>query len=121
MSKTLSLRFQKMDKYDNPVFCASDKNPDEKKTFDTLSSYHASLQSKDLGTFLPIYSSCDFASIRFKKNQKHNNFHERNVYEIVFTIRSVTRDSKTYINCFIDSAKLTKRAIPLDLGTVLDL
>ena len=121
MSKTLTIRFQKFDKFNNPIFCCNKENPEEKETFDTLKKWYNKLDDKCFGTFLPVYSTNKFASIRFKSNNKHNHMVERNVYKVVFNMRITERDGKTYVNCYIENLKLEKRGEPADMGKILDL
>ena len=121
--KTLILRFQKFDKFGNPVFCASGdniNNPEEAKSFQTLSEWYDKLQAKNYNTFLPIYSMDKFSSIRLKPNNKFS-MSERNLYTVDFNVRVVERDGKTYVNCYIEGLKLFRRCKPIDKGEVVDL
>jgi hypothetical protein len=123
-SKNLILRFSKFDKFNQPVFLASSantQNPEELDSHRTLSKWYKALDNKNFGTFLPIYVKNEFASIRFKHNQRFSHMQERNLYDVSFTIRTVVRDGKTYCNIYIDSLKMVKKAKPLDYGDILDL
>ena len=123
-SKNLTLRFQKYDKFSQPCFVASSsntQNPEELDSHRTLSTWHKALELKNFGTFLPIFARGEFASIRFKTNQKFTHMQERSLYDVSFTMRTVVRDNRTYCNIYIDSLKLRKKAKPLDCGDILDL
>ena len=123
-SKNLILRFSKMDKFNQPVFLASSsntQNPEEMDSHRTLYKWYTALDSKNFGTFLPIYVKEEFASIRFKHNQRFTHMKERDLYDVSFTMRTVVRDGKTYVNIYIDNLKLYKKAKPLDYGKILDL
>jgi hypothetical protein len=118
-SKNLILRFSKFDKFNQPVFLASSantQNPEELDSHRTLA-----LDDRNLGTFLPIYVKNEFASIRFKHNNRFTHMKERDLYDVTFTMRTVQRDGKTYCNIYIDNLKLFKKAKPLDFGDILDL
>jgi len=123
-SKNLTIRFQKYDKFSQPIFVASSDNtmnPEELDSHRTLTKWHKALDDKNFGTFLPIFARGEFASIRFKTNQKFTHMQERSLYDVDFTMRTVVRDNRTYVNIYIDSLKLVKKAKPLDCGEILDL
>ena len=112
-----NLRFNKFDKYDNPVFIASHK---EKENYDDLKNKANKLEAKNLHTFLPIYHSekFKFATIRFVKNfQKNGDYIKPQpdcVYDIDYTIKKKTKEGdheegRTYINCFINTIKFIKK------------
>ena len=119
----LNLRFQKYDKFQNPVFIASKGQIEEKEAYDKLKDYYDKLEEKDFGTFLPIYHSSEhnYSTIRFKKNEKYNKMTVRNIYAVDFTTKQLVKDSKIYVNCFISSLKLVCKASALDDGEELDL
>lgn len=120
MSKILIIRFQKFDKFNNPIFCASKDNPEEKETFKTLKQWYEKLDDKNYGTFLPVYSTNKFASIRFKSNSKYNHMTERNIYKVSFNMMINEREGKTYVNCYIENLKLERRET-VDRGKIIDL
>ena len=124
-SKNLILRFSKFDKFNQPVFLASSANaqlnPEELDSHRILSKWYTALDNKNFGTFLPIYVKNEFASIRFKHNQRFTHMKERDLYDVTFNMRTVVRDRKTYCNIYIDNLKLVKKAKPLDYGDILDL
>lgn len=116
-----SIRFQKFDKYSNPIFIVnSEKEP---VNFKRLTKYYTTLESKEYNTFLPIYSNEEnkYATIRFKKNSsKYPNFTKNNVYDIKYSIKQKEHEGKTYVNCYINSLKLVSRAPKIDLGQDID-
>ena len=123
-SKNLTLRFQKYDRFSQPICVASSDNamnPEESDAHTILSKWHKSLDAKHFGTFLPIFAKGEFSSIRFKSNTKFTHMQERSLYDVSFTMRTVVRDNKTYVNIYLDSLKLVKKAKPLDYGEILDL
>jgi hypothetical protein len=124
MSKTLTLRFQKEDQYDNMIFVASNESSNEgmRDAFAVLENYYKKLTCMiDLSSFLPIYCKDNYASIRFKKNYKHKNFIPNSVYDIDFEVRIVNRNNVKYCNCFITHTKLVKKATVIDRGELLTL
>lgn len=112
-----SIRFNKFDKYDNPVFIASHK---DKENYNDLKNKADKLNAKNLNTFLPIYHSekFKFATIRFVKNfQKTGDYLKPQpdcVYDIDYVIKTKTKEGeheegRTYINCFINTIKFIKK------------
>ena len=134
-----NLRFNKFDKYDNPVFIASHK---EKENYDDLKNKANKLEAKNLHTFLPIYHSekFKFATIRFVKNfQKNGDYIKPQsdcVYNIDYSIKTKTKESpnastrlgaplggkasdgatigdheegRTYVNCYINTITFVKK------------
>lgn len=113
-----SLRFQKFDKFGHPVFIASENE----ENYTTLKDYAEKLQDKDYGTFLPIFHSQEhqYATKRFKKNDKYNP-KPRAKYDVDFKIKIITKDSKIYVNCFIERMKFVEKAPVEDQGEELEL
>jgi hypothetical protein len=116
---TLNIQFSKFDQYGNSVFVVQEDDPG-KKSFEMLTKYHKKLD-KQYSTFLPIYATSEYASIRFKKNPKYSKMIPRNIYQVTFVVKRKTTDEKHYINCFLRKLKLISRAPDLDLGEDLDL
>lgn len=116
----LILHFQKLDKYENPVFIA--KQEDIPESFDKLTKIYRRLTEVDYGTYLPIFSHSEFkyTTIRFFKNSKFNKFKVHATYEITFSINKKTKNEKTYVNCYISKVKFVKGAEKVDLGEVMD-
>jgi hypothetical protein len=122
MPTILTLRFQKFDDYQNAVFIASNKNPEELEQFKKLTKFHTQLEEKKYGSFLPIYSNPEheYATIRTLKNSKFTKMTDNSVYEIKFQTKKKTKDLKTYVNCHLLSLRLVKRAEPVDEGSDVD-
>jgi len=120
MSTTMQLRFQKIDPYKNSIFIVSPNKPEEKDGFDRLTKFYEALKNQNITTFLPIYATADFSTIRFKPNNKFN-FAENNMYELEFNIRKREYEGKDYVSCFVNKSKLVKKAEPLDYGELLKL
>jgi hypothetical protein len=93
MSTTMQLRFQKVDPYNNSIFIASKNRDDEEAVYTKLSKFHEALVTSDVTTFLPIYSTSKYATIRFKKNTKFT-FEEGCIYAVEFTIRKSEYENK---------------------------
>lgn len=133
MSKQLmKLRFQKYDKYDNPIFIASSKKNIESENFHILKEYAEKLEEKDYGTYLPIYHSelYNYTTIRFKKNarsgsdsklSKHRDLIPNAKYNVNYRIKTVAKDSKIYVNCILEKIKMIENAPVVDDGEDLDL
>ena len=118
-----NLRFQKCDKYSNPVFIASKIRPDELDNYNTLAEYAQKLEDKQYDTYMPIYKSVEFnfASLRIKKNDKCPKMIPRATYDLTFKIKTITRDEKTYVNCFIDKIKMNTKAPVIEEGEELEM
>lgn len=125
MSKQLlRLRFQKYDKYENPIFIASSQKATESENFNTLKEYAEKLEEKDYGTYLPIYHSelYNYTTIRFKKNTKYQKDLIPNAkYNVNYRIKTVVKDSKIYVNCILEKLKMVENAPVVDEGEDLDL
>jgi hypothetical protein len=122
MSIELNLRFQKKDDYKNNIFIVSPKYDDELPAFEKLRKIEAKLKEMDLGTFLPVYYNDDlnYATIRFKFLNSPVKLVERNLYTVKFVIKKSKRANKEYINAFVNTIKIHKKATPVDQGEVLD-
>ena len=123
MSINLNLRYQKKDAFGNEIFIASSKYSDEEHGFNTLKKLETKLKEMNVGTFLPVYVNEDigYATIRFKFLKSPVKLVERNIYSVTFVVKKSTRENKEYINCFINSIKLNKKAKPQDTGEILNL
>ena len=111
------IRFQKEDQYGNAIFIAS---LEEKDGYETITGFYESLKKMELTTFLPIYSTPTFATIRFKPNRKFK-FVEHNTYALTFEVRKKNHKDKDYISCYILNSKLDSVAEPRDYGEVIVL
>jgi hypothetical protein len=120
MSTTMQFRFQKIDPYKNSIFIVGTNNPEEKDSFDRITKFYDTLKNQKITTFLPLYATPDYATIRFKPNTKYK-FVEGNTYELEFVIRKKAYEGKEYINCFVNKSKLVKKTEPVDLGELLTL
>jgi hypothetical protein len=117
----LTLKFSKLDKYDNPVFIA--RKDDLPESYEKLKKYHKKLEAKEYDSFLPIYahSEYNYSTIRFYKNAKFSKFVESATYQIKFEISVKEKKGKHYVNCYIKSVKFVSSAPVMDIGEVLDL
>ena len=118
MSTTMQLRFQKVDPYNNSIFIVSKNREDEEAVYTKLSKFHENLTNSDVTTFLPIYSTSKYATIRFKKNTKFT-FEEGCIYSVEFTIRKSEYENKKYVSCFVNNSTLVAKAV--DYGEVMSL
>ena len=118
MSTTMQLRFQKVDPYNHSIFIASKNRDDEEVAYTKLSKFHETLTNSDITTFLPIYSTSKYATIRFKRNCKFT-FEEGGIYSLEFTIRKSDYENKKYVSCFVNNSTLVARAV--DYGEVMSL
>ena len=103
----MQLKFQKIDNYDNSIFVVSN-TPENKNVFDRLTVFADILKSQNLSTFLPIYATKDYASIRFKKDNKFK-FSQGSVYELEYVVRKKEHEGKEYVSCFINKSKLVRK------------
>ena len=123
MSIELNLRFQKKDDYKNNIFIVSPKYDEELPAFEKLKKLEEKLKEMDLGTFLPVYYNDDlnYATIRFKFLNPPMKLVERNLYSVKFVVKKSKRANKEYINCYVNTIKIYKKAKPQDTGEILDL
>jgi len=123
MPSLKSIRFQKYDKFQNPVFIASSTKPDEKENYEVLKEYAEKLEDKDYGTYLPIFHSdqYNYATVRYKKNDKHTKLLPRATYNVDYKIKTITKDQKIYVNCFIERVRLVSKPPVIDEGEELEL
>ncbi len=112
------IRFQKADQYSNNIFIVGKEEKEE--NYNTLTGYSDKLKTMGLTTFLPIYSSDKFATIRFKNNKKFR-FVEGNTYALTFEIRKKLHNEKEFVSCYVLNSKLDSVAPPVDYGDVLEL
>ena len=115
----MQLKFQKIDNYDNSIFVVSN-NPEDKNAFDRLTVFTNILKSQNISTFLPIYATKDYASIRFKKDSKFK-FSEGSTYELEYVIRKKQHEGKEYVSCYINKSKLVKKGDVINYGEILKL
>ena len=113
-----NIRFQKLDAFLNPIFIANSKEP---LLYDDLKDKAQKLNDKKFGTFLPIYHSeeHEYVTIRFFKDNKYK-FEEGCTYNIEYSIKTKSKYSKTYCNCYIELCKFVARTIRDD-GEELEL
>jgi hypothetical protein len=121
MSITANLRYQKRDEWNNEVFIASERYPDEKEGAVKLKLILSKLGEMDIETFIPIYINDDigYSTIRFK-NFKGLKLVERNLYTVNFSVNKIKRGDKEYINCYINYITLKKKAKPQERGETLE-
>ena len=123
MSINLNLRYQKKDQFSNEIFIASSKYDEELPAYKTLEKLEKKLKEMNLGSFLPVYVNEDigYSTIRFKFLKSPVKLVERDVYSVTFVVKKSKRETKEYINCFVSSIKLHKKAPARNDGEVLDL
>ena len=117
-----SIRFSKYDKFNNIIFITK---PDEKENFEKLTKNYNKLRLKNYNTFLPIYASSGYASIRFKKNDKITNLQNRACYDLEYTIKKKDfqkfGEDKSYVSCYLTKCRQVTKAEPIEMGEDLDL
>jgi len=119
MSKVLNIRFQKFDKFDNPVFIASNEDPD----YNILKKMSQKIDSLEYDSFSPLYHNdpYNYTTIRFMKSNIPVTLVKNNVYNIDYNVKQVTKNDRTFINCNINKIKLIKKAKVVDQGVDIDL
>lgn len=126
MPTTLTLRYQKQTPYKEHVFIAVDdpeKHPEEEQGHEKLSEIAASLKNQYPDVYLPTFAKDDFSSIRFKMPNNGypvRKFYPGSTYEVTFTIKKKVTGEKTYLNAFLDRARLVGRAQAADDGEELE-
>ena len=115
-----SIKFSKLDPFNNVVFIASKKTDEE--NYNKLVEYHEKLGAKDFKTFLPLYHNTqhNYTTIRFYKNNKLK-VDEKCKYDIDFTAKTKEKDGKKYINCYINKLVFVSKPEKFDEGEVLEL
>ena len=120
MSTTMQLRFQKVDQYKNSIFIAGANKINEEDAFHRLTKFHEALKNQNISTFLPLYSTPEYATIRFKPNTKFK-FVEGNTYQLEFNIRKKAYEGKDFVSCFVNKSKLISKAALVDYGELMTL
>ena len=122
MSIELNLRYQRKDQFGNNIFIVSQKYDEELPAFEKLKKLEKKLREMDLGSFLPVYFNEDlnYCTIRFKFMNSPVKLVERNLYSIKFVVKKNKRGDKEYINCYVNTLKIYRKAMPQDTGEVLD-
>ena len=117
----INIKFQKFDKFQNPVFIATKEN--NESAYEKLVKYHKKLEKKNYDTFLPIFAHPEhsYATIRFYKNRKYTDFVTGATYSITFDINMKEKNGNTYVNCNIKKCKFKLSPKKIDFGSVLDL
>ena len=113
------LRYQKEDKYGNHIFIASGKNDDEQDSYRQLEKLAGKIEDFNYGTFSPIYHNDEICTIRFKF-LKSKILSERNLYKVDYVIKKSTHNDQHYVNCFVNTIKLAKKATPREDGETID-
>jgi hypothetical protein len=118
MSTTIQVRYQKVDQYKNLIFIAKSNLPEELDAFNRITKFHENYKTA-FKSFLPMYATETYASLRFKPNSKIN-FIDNCTYELEFTVRKNTNaDGREFINLYINKSKLIKKSSPTDFGELL--
>ena len=109
MTYSITVRFQKLDKFENPVFICNKTK--ELESYTKLTKFYRQL-SKRFDSFLPIYSDSEkeYATIRIRKNSDFNGLCENDVHEITFDIKK--KDNK--LTVYGRSMELVSKAVPFD-------
>ena len=124
MPNTSTLRYQKKDKFNNPIFIVNSK--DEPKEHKKLAKYYNQLKKQFPETFLPVFQSekYNYATIRFRKNTELDQLipKSNDVFKIKYTIRkTIGEGAVVRVNAHIEEIKLVNRAPPVDLGDAIPL
>jgi hypothetical protein len=122
MSYTFTnLKFQKEDRFSNPVFIAAESTDPENCA--KLKNIHEKLVEREYETFLPVYHSEEYsyATLRLKKNYKIPKFTEGATYNLDVEIRTNVKDSKTYVNVHLIKARLNTKVARESKGELLEL
>ena len=111
------LKFSKRDKFENLIFTASKSSDPE--NYEILKKIAEKLESSKYGTFLPVYHSVEhsYCSIRFQKDTKAK-IAEGYYYDLGFTVNTVEKGGKTFVNCYIRNLKFV--AQHKDMGTEIE-
>ena len=127
MPEFKSIRFQKLDKFNNMVFIVNGKNPNETDNFNKLKQDYRSLKDK-YDTYLPIYynEEYDYCTIRFYKNNKFK-VEENCTYDVEYSIRVKSKDdsnragfAQKFVNCYLDKLTFVSRK-EVDRGELIEL
>ena len=124
MSKVInSIRFHKYDQYGNSIMIASGSMDSEQENYENLKELAQKLDDKDFGTYLPIFNSTqyNYSTIRFKKDNKTTKLIPRAKYDITYKIKTIMRDSKIYVNCFVTKIRMVEKPPVIDEGELLKI
>jgi hypothetical protein len=107
MALKIQLRYQKKDRYENPVFIANART--EKESYAKLKEIHTKLVAMDVGTYLPVYSTNKYATMRL--NSRNAKFDEKATYMLTVNIKKVTaKDGRSFINVYLNDHELISPA-----------
>ena len=108
-----TIRFQKNDKFGNPVFIAS-INEKERKTYDSLKNLYIKLTAKFPDSFCPIYNSEEYkySTIRIKKQSVPDiTFARNDLYKLKAEIRTHVFEGKRIISCHATELEFDSKGI----------
>ena len=119
-NKSIILKFQKLDKFKNHVFLASQTGDAE--AHNALCEMSNKLESKfPEASGTPCYIGHGFASFRINKQTKFK-FYENNEYTLIFKLKRTTAtDGRVFINAVLVSSKLAKRGEDADSGEDVEI
>tara|TARA_R110000868_G_scaffold156422_2_gene383257 strand:+ start:396 stop:749 length:354 start_codon:yes stop_codon:yes gene_type:complete len=113
----ITIKFQKVDQYKNLIFIAKSEMPEEQETFKRLTNFH-NTHKDEITTFLPIYATPIYATLRCKPNPKFQH-EEGAIYTLDLSIRKKKHEEKNYIHIYINKSTLVKKS-NLDLGELIE-
>jgi len=95
---------------------ASGSMDSEQENYENLKELAQKLDDKDFGTYLPIFNSTqyNYSTIRFKKDNKTTKLIPRAKYDITYKIKTIMRDSKIYVNCFVTKIRMVEKPPVID-------
>jgi hypothetical protein len=125
MPQKLTLRFQKLGRYDTASFICSKKIPDERPQYDTLRMWHKKLNEMAPDTFLPVYhhEAHGYCTVRFKTygfQRQIKALNKNDQCQVVFGLAKKTTPKGTFFNTVLKSLKMV-RASSGQQGDELDI
>jgi hypothetical protein len=107
MSKQITLRYLKQDKFNNLVFISGNEEEKEARAYKRLSRYNSKLAKKYPDAYLPIYEGNDYMSIKFGACKF--GFSKGSYYTLDFKFTQRSANGKQFVNAKILKSKLHLR------------
>ena len=119
MPQINNIRFQKFDEFNNIIFIAKPEH--ELESYDKMHKWYDMLTHKFPESFLPIYATTEFSTIRLRG--KIQKFEANATYNIDFNIKHKKSDDgdKSFVNCYLDGVCLVAKARVIDYGDDVNL
>ena len=116
-----TLRFHRLDNYENPVFICNEAN--EEKEFNKLDKIYEKLKEAFPDSYLPIYKNLEYnyITVRFVQDYRFTKLRKGDVYDLSFKVTSKQKNEKQMVFCLARNIKLVSRAPKFNYGETVRL